>query len=68
MNLFRARTSPTWALPSAWVEGDHVSPRIDLVRKGHFVGEPRIFRDKPQDSLRHAFAVARSIADELDRN
>ena len=53
-------------LASAWIEDGHVYPRIDLVRKGRFFGEPRVFRDRPQESIALACEVARSIASELE--
>ena len=66
MRLLTNRNTKPWALASACIEDGHVYPRIDLVRKGRFVGEPRVYRDKPQDTLAHAFEVARTIADELN--
>ena len=66
MRLLSNRTVKPWALASACIEDGHVYPRIDLVRKGRFVGEPRVFRDRPQDTLARAFEVARSLADELN--
>jgi hypothetical protein len=47
------------ALPSAWVEGGRSYPRVDI-------GEARIFRDQPQDSIQQAFDFARAVAEEFD--
>ena len=55
-------------VPSAWPEGTCVYPRVDIVCNGRFVGEARIFRDQPQDTLSQAFAIARGIAQQLNQD
>jgi hypothetical protein len=54
------------ALPSAWVEDGRSYPRVDFICRGRFIGEARIFRDQPQDSIQHAFDLARAVAEEFD--
>ena len=66
MRLFLVRSGKVWVLPSTCIEDGFVYPRVDLVRRGRFIGEPRIFRDRPQDTVARAFEVARAIADEMD--
>jgi hypothetical protein len=66
VRFFLAKDYKVWLLPSTCIEDGHVYPRIDTVRKGRFIGEPRIFRDQPHDTVAQAFEVARSIANELD--
>ena len=66
VRFFLAKDHKVWLLPSTCIEDGHVYPRIDTVRKGRFIGEPRIFRDRPHDTVAQAFEVARSIANELD--
>ena len=66
MHFSLVRNTKVWLLPSTCIEGGLVYPRIDQVRKGRFIGEPRIFRDRPQDTVAQAFEVARAIANELD--
>lgn len=66
MRFSLVRNGKVWLLPSTCIEDGHVYPRIDQVRKGRFIGEPRIFRDRPHETVAQAFEVARAIADELD--
>jgi bifunctional non-homologous end joining protein LigD len=50
----------------AWFEYGLWYARIEFVYNGHIVGEPRIYRDQPQQNRPQAFALACGIAQTLE--